>query len=148
MGVRADLEVAAVLALVHVGVHVAHDGVLDLADGAGEERHRADADHLVDRRGERDGGAGHPGDAGAPHAAADDDGFGLDGALVGADGVDAAIAHVEAGDLGAGEDRERAHGLGALAHDGAGAERIDDADAGGVEAAQDDRFIEIRHESP
>ena len=31
MGVRADLEVAAVLALVHVGVHVADDRELDLA---------------------------------------------------------------------------------------------------------------------
>ena len=39
MRVRADLQVAAVLALVHVGVHVAHDRVLDLADGVLEQRH-------------------------------------------------------------------------------------------------------------
>ncbi len=55
--VRADLHVAAVLALVAVGVHVADDRVGDLADRVGEHRDRPDADHLVDRRGERDLGA-------------------------------------------------------------------------------------------
>ena len=82
MGVRADLEVAAVLALVHVGVHVAHDRERDLADGVGELRDRPDADHLVHGRAERDGRARHPRDARAPHAAGDDDDVGLDVALV------------------------------------------------------------------
>ena len=52
--VRADLHVAAVLALVAERVHVADDRELDLADGVRELRDRADADHLVHRRGERD----------------------------------------------------------------------------------------------
>ncbi len=70
VGVGADLQVAAVLALVHVGVHVAHDRVDDLADGVGEERYRADADHLMHDRGQWDRGAGHRSDARAPHATA------------------------------------------------------------------------------
>ena len=41
MRVRADLEVAAVLALVAVGVHVADDRVRDLADRVGEAAARA-----------------------------------------------------------------------------------------------------------
>ena len=50
VGVRADLHVAAVLALVAVRVHVAHDRVGDLAHGVGQHRDGPDADHLVDRR--------------------------------------------------------------------------------------------------
>src|SRR5947208_836882 len=42
MVVGADLEVAAVLALIAVGIHVADDGVLDLADGVGKQRHGPD----------------------------------------------------------------------------------------------------------
>ena len=57
--VRADLHVAAVLALVHVRVHVAHDRERDLAGRLGQDRHRPDADHLVHRGRQRDRGAGH-----------------------------------------------------------------------------------------
>ena len=66
VGVRADLEVAAVLALVHVRVHVADDRELDLADRVGELRHGPDADHLVDGRRERDRAPAIRGDARAP----------------------------------------------------------------------------------
>ena len=78
VGVRADLEPAAVLALVHVRVHVAHDRELDRALGAGEVRHRADVDHLVDGRRERDRRAGHARQARAPDAAGDHHDVGLD----------------------------------------------------------------------
>ena len=71
--VGADLEPAAVLALVHVRVHVAHDRVLDRALGVGEARHRADVDHLVHGRRERDRRAGHARDARAPARRTDDD---------------------------------------------------------------------------
>src|SRR5436190_23668061 len=62
MVVGAHLEVAAVLALVAVGIHVADDGVLDLADGVGKQRHRPDTDHLVHRGTERDRGPRHAGE--------------------------------------------------------------------------------------
>ena len=51
VGVGADLEPGSLLALVHVGVDVAHDRVLDHPLGVGEARHRTDVDHLVHRRG-------------------------------------------------------------------------------------------------
>ena len=41
-------------------VHVADDRVGDLARRVGEQRDRADADHLVHARGEREPGAGEP----------------------------------------------------------------------------------------
>ena len=85
VGVRAHLHVASVLALVHVRVDVAHDRVLDLPRRAGKQRDGADADHLVDDRGERDGGAGHRRQPWAPHSAADGDDVGLDVARRGAD---------------------------------------------------------------
>ena len=69
--VGADLHVAAVLALVHVGVHVADDRVGDLARRVGEQGDRADADHLVHGRGQRQPGPGHPGDPRRPDPAAD-----------------------------------------------------------------------------
>ena len=57
--VRPDLEPGAVLALVHVRVHVADDRELDVALRVGEPVRRADVDHLVHCRRERDAGAGH-----------------------------------------------------------------------------------------
>ena len=66
----------------------------------------------------------------APDAAGDDDGVGLDVALVRADARDAAVLDVDAGDLDAGGDRQRAQLLRLLAHQRAGLERVDDADAG------------------
>ena len=82
--VGADLEARALLALVHVGVHVADDRVLDQPLGVGEPRRRADVDHLVDHRRERDRGAGHARDPRAPHAAGDHDPVGVDVAAGGA----------------------------------------------------------------
>ena len=68
--VRADLEPLPVLALVHVRVHVADDRELDRGLRGEEARHRADVDHLVHRRRQRDRRAGHARDARAqmPHA--------------------------------------------------------------------------------
>ena len=105
VGVRADLEVSAVLALVHVRVHVADDRELDLAHGVRELRDRADADHLVDGRRERDRGPGHPGDPRTPGPTGDDHGVGGDIALVRADAADVAVDDVDARDLGPGHDR-------------------------------------------
>ena len=51
---------------------------------------------------------GHAGDPRAPCAAGDDDGVGGDVALVGADAADVAVHDVDAGDLGPGDDRQRA----------------------------------------
>ena len=100
VGVRADLHVAAVLALVAVGVHVADDRVGDLADGVGQHRDGPDADHLVDRRGERDRRAGHLREPRAPDAGRDDHDVGLEVALVGPDAGDVPVLDVDAGDLG------------------------------------------------
>ena len=61
--VGTDLEARPLLALVHVGVHVADDRVLDQLRGVGEARRRPDVDHLVHHRRERDRRAGHAGDA-------------------------------------------------------------------------------------
>ena len=108
VGVRADLEAAAVLALVHVRVHVAHDRELDRALGVGEARHRADVDHLVHRGRERDRGAGHARQARAPDAAGDHDDVGLDVAARGAHALDAAALDVDAEHLGVGGHRQRA----------------------------------------
>ena len=85
VGVRADLEPAPVLALVHVRVHVAHDRELDHALRVLEVRHRPDVDHLVHRRRQRDRRAGHARDLRAPDTAADDDAIGRDVAARGLD---------------------------------------------------------------
>ena len=143
MRVRADFHVAAVLALVAVGVHVAHDRVRDLADGVGEHRDGPDADHLVDGRGERDRRPGHLGEPRAPDAGRDDDDVGLEVALVGADAGDVAVLDVDAGDLGHRRQPERPERLRALAHERAGAERVDDADPGRREAAEDDVGVDV-----
>src|SRR5438067_13160134 len=82
MVVGADLSVAALRSLVAVGIHVADDGVLDLADGVGKQRHGPDTDHLVHRGAERDRGPGHAGDTRAPDAARDYHGLRLDVAFV------------------------------------------------------------------
>ena len=74
MCVGTDLEVTTGLPLVHVRVHVADDGVLDIALCAFESRHWSHIDHLVHRGRERYVGAGHPGDAdGDPGGAANGD---------------------------------------------------------------------------
>ena len=76
--VRADLEPRPVLALVHVRVHVAHDRELDVPLRVGEPVRRADVDHLVHGRCERDRRAGHARELRAPDAARDDDDLRLD----------------------------------------------------------------------
>ena len=45
-----------------------------------------------------------------------------------------------------GGDRQRAEGLRRLAHQRAGSDRVDDADAGRVEAAEQDLLVDVRHE--
>ena len=144
--VRADLHVAAVLALVHVGVHVADDRVGDLAVRVGEQRDRADADHLVHGRGEREPGTGHPGDPRRPHAAADDHVVRLDLARAGGHRPDAAAVHRDAVHLGAGQHGERPGLLRALPHQRAGPQRVDHPDGREVRAAQDHRLVQVRHQ--
>jgi hypothetical protein len=143
--VRADLHVGAVLALVAEGVHVADDREGDLAFLLGEHRHRTDADHLVHGGRQRDVRAGQRRDLRAPHPAADDHGLGLDVAAGRTHPLDRAVLDVEADHL----DR-RNHGQGVqlqrpLAHDGAGPQGVDDADARRPEGADNDRRIEERH---
>ena len=146
MGVRPDLEPGAVLALVHVRVDVADDRVPDLHIRVLEERDRPDVDHLVDRRGQRDGRAGHPRDAWAPDAARDHDRLGLDVAVVRSDARDATLLHVDAGHLDTRADRERAQLLRLLAHERPRLQRIDDGHAGRVEAAENDLLVDERHQ--
>ena len=142
VGVGADLQARAVLALVHVGVHVADDGVLQVALGVGEHRHGADVLHLVHGGRERDLSTGHSGDLAAPAAGGDDDVLGLDRALVGDDGLDAAIGDRQVLDLDVGEGLQGAHLDGLLAHERAGAQGVAHADALGVEAAEDDGLVD------
>ena len=144
MGIRADLEVAAVLALVHVGVHVAHDREADLADGVRELRDGPDADHLVDRRGERDGGTGHPRDARAPHAAGDDHDLRLDVALVRPDARDPAVDDIEAGHLGRGEIVSAPISTARSRMIVPARSESTTPTAGCREAAEDDRFVDER----
>src|ERR1039458_9405541 len=144
--VRADLHVAAVLALVHVGVHVPDDRVADLPHGAFEQRDGPDADHLVHDRGERDPGARHPRDARAPYAAADRARAGLDVALGGTDPGNCAAVGVDAQHLGAGQHPQRARLLRLLAHQGPGPQRVHHAHGGEVRPAEDDGFVQVGHE--
>ena len=143
MGVRADLHVAAVLALVAVGVHVPDDRVGDLADGVRQHRDRPDADHLVDRRRERDRRSGHRRDPRAPDAGGDDDDVRLEVALVGPDPGDVPVLDVDPDDLGHRRQTERTERLGALAHDRARPERVDDADPRRREATEKDVGVHV-----
>ena len=145
MGVGADLQACAVLALVHVGVHVADDRVLNVALGIGKHGDGADVLHLMDGGGEGDLSARHRGDLAAPAAAGDDDVLAVDGALIGDDRGDAAVDHGQVIDLDIGEGLQRTHLDGLLAHDRAHAQRINDTDSLGVEAAEDHRLIDERH---
>ena len=95
VGVRPDLEVAAGLPLVHVGVHVAHDRVLDVRLRPPEPRDWPDVDHLMHGGRERDARARHAGQARAPHATRDGDGLGLDVTLGRANAPDAAMLDVD-----------------------------------------------------
>ena len=148
VGVGADLEPDAVLALVHEHVHVAHDRVLDRrARALLEARHRADVDHLVHHRRERDVRAGHPREERAPDAAGDHDRLGLDRPAGGVHPPDAAPLDVQAAARRCSRARVSAPAsTRALAHDRAGAERVDDADTGCVEAAEQDRLVDVRDE--
>jgi hypothetical protein len=144
VGVGADLHVRAVLALVAEGVHVANDRVADLTGTLGEHLARADRDHLVHRRGEGDARAGHAGDLGAPDTARDDDRLRLDAALGGLDRADATLDHLDARDLDVRDGRQGALLDGALAHDGAGAQAVDDADGREPGSTDDDARVEER----
>ena len=144
--VRADLEARAVLALVHEGVHVANDRVLDLGRRPREARHRSDVDHLVHHRRERDGRAGHACEERAPDTAGDDDGLRLDRPPGRAHATNAPTFDVEADGLGVRDDRETAVCDRSLAHQRSRAHRVDDTDIGRVEAADEDRRVDVRHE--
>ena len=95
---------------------------------------------------QRNARAGHLGDARAPGTTGDDDVLGLDVALVGADARDDAVLDVDAEHLGVGRDGEGAELGRALTHDRAGAKRVDDADRGRVEPAEDDLLVDVGDE--
>src|SRR6516162_7630219 len=95
----------------------------------------------MDRGGEWDRGAGHPGDPRAPNAAADCHDIGPDDASAGPHPADVASLYVDADDFGAWEHGQGALFLGALAHQGAREEGIHNTHAGAVEAPQKYRFI-------
>ena len=100
--------------------------------------------HLVDDRGERDPRAGHLGEERGPDAAGDDDVLGLDGAAAGRDALDAAVLDAHRGDLGVRERGQGAHRLGLLAAQGPELQGVADADARGVEAADEDALVDER----
>ena len=153
VGVGADLHRAGRLALVAEGVHIADDRVADLVVGLGEHIERADVGHLVHGRDERDVGVGHVGDLVRPHTAGDHDVLGVDRALVGDDTGDLAptvrtrrVVGEDVEHLGVGEDLAAGLLDGFLAHHGAGLEGVDHRDGRAVEAAEDDVFVDERHE--
>ena len=114
---------------------------------AGEARHRADVDHLVHRRRQRDRRAGHARDPRAPHAAGDHDDVGLD------------VAARRAHRARRGRARRRCRAP-RCSRDTCSApsscarsrmivpeaQRVDDADRRRVEAAEDHRLVDERHE--
>src|SRR6185437_6174141 len=102
-----DLQVAAVLPLVHALVDVADDRVGDLAGRAREQADRADADHLVHDRGQRQPGPGQGSDLRRPDAAADHDVVRGDLALARDDTRYPAGLGRDVEDLGPGDDGER-----------------------------------------
>ena len=144
--VGADLEADAVLALVHEHVHVAHDRELDRARRGLEARHRADVDHLVHGGRERNVRAGHLREQRAPHAAGDHDHLGLDHAARGVDAPDAAVLDVHRAHVRVGEHLQAAALHPPLAHDRAGAQGVDNGDGRAVEAAEQDRLVDVGHE--
>ena len=149
MRVGSDLHRAVLLALVHEGVHVAHDGVADLVAGGAEEVDRADVRHLVDCRRERNRGAGQLRDAGAPHPAGDDRVLDLDRAPGGDDRPQAGTSgrpgfEFESRDLRPVQDRERAPRQGPLPHQRAGPHGVDNGHGRHPEAAQDDVRVHER----
>ena len=104
-------------------------------------------------RDERDVGVGHVGDLVRPHTAGDDDVLGVDRALVGNDTGDLAptvrtrrVVSEDVEHLGVGEDLAAGLLDGFLAHHGAGLEGVDHRDGRAVEAAEDDVFVDERHE--
>jgi hypothetical protein len=133
------------LPLVHEGVHVAHDRIADLVAGLGQDRDRADVDHLMHCRRERDGGASHPSDERRPHTAGHHDVLACHPAPVGDHRLDPAVLDLDVEDLGVGEDLERAQFLGPLPQDRPGPQRVHDRHRGGVEASQDHRLLDERH---
>ena len=146
MCVRADLEADAVLSLVHEHVHVADDGELDRARRALEAGHGTDVDHLVDGGRERDVRAGHCREERSPDAARDHDGLGLDRPARGVHAPDVTVLDVHAADVRVREDLQAPAVDALLAHDRPGAERVDDRDGRAVEAAEQDRLVDVRHE--
>ena len=144
--VGADLEVAPGLAFVHVGVHVADDRMLDVTFGAAKARHRSDVDHLVHRRGQRDARPCHPRHSRAPHPAGDGDCLGFDVAIGRAHAFHTPVLDVDADDLDLRRHVERARGLALLAHQRPRAQRVDHADPGRVETAQDHRLVDVGHQ--
>src|SRR5699024_4408493 len=86
--VRAALTVGTALPLVHQRVRIPRGRAAALPPSGGQLRYRADVDHLVYGRRERDPAAGHGGDPRAPHSAGDDDRVGLDVSTIRADLAD------------------------------------------------------------
>ncbi len=142
MGVGADFHRPRGLSLVHEGVHVADDGEGELLPGLLEDRDRPDVDHLVHCRGERDAGAGHAGDPGAPHPAGDHDVLGLDAALVGDDRRDPSSIGLDAEDLGVGHGLQRSQAGRPLPEDRPRPQRVDRRHRGEVTATEEDLLVD------
>jgi hypothetical protein len=108
-------------------------------------RRRADVDHLVDHRRQRDRGARHPCDQRAPYAAADHHQIGVEVAAGRADALNASLRDIDAENHGVSGHGHPARDR-AFAHDRAGAQRVDDARARRLEAAEDQRLVDERDE--
>ena len=149
VAVGADLHRVVALPLVHEGVHVAHDRVVDFVAGSAEEVDRAEVGHLVNRGRERNRRAGHRGDARAPDAAGDDHVLDLDRAAGGDDGAHSGAAERSPVDLQTEHLRVLQHGKRAsrprpFTADGSGPDRVHDRRARLVEAAQDGLAVDER----
>ena len=139
---RSRSQVAAGLTLVHVRVHVAHDRKLDIAL-APAKRGTGPTSIIWCTAGVRGMCVPAIGDSRAPDPTGDHHRLGFDVPFGRAHPPHPPVFHIDPKNLGLGGDREGAWSLAALAHDRAGAERVDDADRR-VKAAEDDRLVDVR----
>ena len=124
--VAAHLHGTGGLTLVHERVHIPHDRVRHFLTGLHQNIDRADVGHLVHRRRERNRRARHLRDARTPHAARDHHVLSLDATLIGDDGAHGAVRDLHVEHFGVREDLEMPRVGGFLAHERAGAQRVDD----------------------
>ena len=146
VSVGADLHRASGLTLVTERVHVPNDGVGQFLAGLLQDFDRTDVGHLVHGGRERDVGAGHGGNAGAPHATGDDHVLALDATLVRYDCADGTVGRFHRHHFGVGEDLQGIFGLGLFAQQRSCTKRVNGRHAGRVEATEQNLFVDEGNE--